>query len=180
LQASLTAYRQRLHDEIVDVFDPVTFLSSTENRVGTSHRSGVEAELAWQVAPALRLSANYSYLRATQPDSATDRQLYELRRPRHSGALAADGASGRWSYGASLAFVGAHLDREEVAPFGIVRLSSYWLAGARLAYAVKPGIELFGRISNLLDARYRDSAGYRTEGRGFYAGIRLAGRRSSP
>jgi vitamin B12 transporter len=180
LQASLTAYRQRLHDEIVDVFDPVTFLSSTENRVGTSHRSGVEAELAWQVAPALRLSANYSYLRATQPDSATDRQLYELRRPRHSGALAADGASGRWSYGASLAFVGAHLDREEVAPFGIVRLSSYWLAGARLAYAVKPGVELFGRISNLLDARYRDSAGYRTEGRGFYAGIRLAGRRSSP
>jgi vitamin B12 transporter len=180
LQASLTAYRQRLHDEIVDVFDPVTFLSSTENRVGTSRRRGVEADVAWQVAPAFRLSANYSYLRATQPDSVTDRQLYELRRPRHSGALAADGAIGRWSYGASLAFVGSHLDREEVAPFAIVRLSSYWLAGARLAYAVKPGVELFGRVSNLLDARYRDSAGYRTEGRGFYAGIRLAGRRSSP
>ena len=136
--------------------------------------------MAWQLAPAVRLSANYAYLRATQPDSVADRQLYELRRPRHSGALAADGSAGRWSYGASLAYVGARLDREEIAPFGVVRLESYWLAGARLAYAVKPGVELFGRVSNLLDARYRDSAGYRTEGRGLYAGIRLAGRRSSP
>jgi vitamin B12 transporter len=180
LQASLTAYRQRLHDEIVDVFDPATFLSSTENRVGTSRRSGVEADLAWQVAPALRLSANYSWLHATQPDNVTDRQLYELRRPRHSGSLAADGATGRWSYGASLAFVGAHLDREEVAPFAVVRLASYWLAGARVAYEVRPGVELFARASNLFDASYQDSAGYRTEGRGLYAGIKLAGRRSSP
>jgi vitamin B12 transporter len=180
LQASLTVYRQRLHDEIVDVFDPVTFLSSTENRVGTSRRSGVEAEVAWQVAPALWLSTNYSWLHATQPDNVTDRQLYELRRPRHSGSLAADGAAGRWSYGASLAFVGAHLDREEVAPFGVVRLASYCLAGARVAYAVRPGVELFARASNLFDATYQDSAGYRTEGRGLYAGVRLAGRRSSP
>jgi vitamin B12 transporter len=180
LQASLTAYRQRLHDEILDTFDPLTFLSSTENRNGTSRRSGVEAELAWQPVPALRLSASYSYLRATQPDNVSDRQLYELRRPRHSGSIAADGSTGRWTYGASLAFVGAHLDREEVFPFGVVRLGSYSLAGMRLGYAVKPGVELFARASNLFDARYQDSAGYRTEGRGLYAGIRLAGRRSSP
>jgi vitamin B12 transporter len=178
VQASLTGYRQRLHDEIVDIFDPATFLSSTENRDGASRRSGIEADVVWHPAPALRLSANYAYLRATQPDNVTDRQLYELRRPRHSGALAADGSAGPWSYGASLAFVGSHLDRDEVAPFAVVRLDSYWLAGARLAYAVKPGVELFGRVSNLFDARYRDSAGYRTEGRGLYAGIRLAGRRS--
>src|SRR3954453_2348766 len=36
VSASLTGYRQRLHDEIVDTFDPVTFLSSTINRDGTS------------------------------------------------------------------------------------------------------------------------------------------------
>jgi len=179
VQASLTGYEQRLHDEIVDVFDPVTFQSSTENRDGASHRSGIEAELAWQASDALRLSANSAWLHATQPDAATDRQLYELRRPRPSGAIAADGTSGRWSYGASLAFVGAHLDRQEVAPFAVVRLGSYWLAAARVAYALRPGVELFARASNLFDARYQDSAGYRTEGRGLYAGIRLAGRRSS-
>jgi vitamin B12 transporter len=180
VEASLTGYRQRLHDEIIDVFDPVTFLSSTANTDGTSHRSGIEAVVGWQIGPTLRLSANYAYLKATQPDSLADRQLQELRRPKHSGAIALDGAIGRWSYGASLAYVGSHLDREEIAPFGVVRLGSYWLAGARVAYAVRPGIELFARGSNLLDTRYEDSAGYRTEGRGLFAGIRLADRRSSP
>jgi vitamin B12 transporter len=180
LEASLTGYRQRLHDEIIDVFDPVTFLSSTTNTDGTSHRSGIEAVVGWQIGQALRLSANYTYLKATQPDSVTDRQLQELRRPKHSGALALDGAIGRWSYGASVAYSGSHLDRLEVAPFAIVRLKSYWLAGARVAYAVRPGIELFARGSNLLGTRYEDSAGYRTEGRGLFAGIRLADRRSSP
>ena len=178
--ASLTAYRQRLHDEIVDVFDPETFLSSTENREGTSRRWGIEAELAWQPLDALRLSANYAFLKSTQPDNSTDRQLEELRRPRHSGSIAADGSAGRWSYGASLAYVGSHLDRQEVAPFGIVRLDSYWLASARVAYGVSDGIELFARVSNLFDAKYEDSANYRTEGRGGFLGIRLAGRRSSP
>ena len=180
IAASLTAYRQRLHDEIVDVFDPVTFLSSTENRQGTSRRWGLEAEAAWQPSPALRLSANYVYLKATQPNAAIDRQLEELRRPKHSGSIAADGSSGPWSYGVSLAYVGSHLDREEVLPFGIVRLDSYWLGAARVAYAVAPRIQLFVRGSNLFDTRYEDSAGYRTEGRGLFAGIRLADRRSSP
>ena len=51
-----------------------------------------------------------------------------------------------------------------------VALGSYWLADARVAYAVRPGIELFARGSNLLDQRYQDVFGYRTEGRGLFAG----------
>jgi len=38
---------------------------------------------------------------------------------------------------------------------------------------VRPGIELYARASNLFGARYEDSVGYRTEGRGLFAGIRL-------
>lgn len=177
LQASLTAYRQRLHNEIVDVFYPI---STAQNSPGISRRSGIEAQLDWAVAPQLRLSANYAHLKATEPGSLPDSQLEERRRPAHSGSVALDGASGRWSYGASLAYVGSHLDRTEIYPYPVVRLDSYWLAGARVAYAVKPGLELFVRGSNLLDQIYQDSAGYRTEGRGLFGGIRLAGRRSSP
>lgn len=180
IAASVTAYRQILHDEIVDVFDPVTFQSSTENRDGTSRRWGIEAEFAWRPSPKLRLTATYAYLKASQPDAAADARLEELRRPNHSGSIAADGMAGRWSYGASLAFVGSHLDREEVLPFAIVRLDPYWLAAARVAYDLNPAIQLFARGSNLFDARYQDSAGYRTEGRGVFLGIRLADRRSSP
>ncbi len=154
--ASLTAFRQRLKDEIVETFDFDTFLSSTENRTSASRRRGIEAELAWQPSDALRLSANYAYLKASQPDNFSGSQLEEHRRPRHSGALQADGAVGRWSYGGSLAYVGSRLDREEVGNRAIVRLSPYWLASARVAYALTPALQLFVRGSNLLDDRYED------------------------
>lgn len=177
VEAALTGYRQRLHNEIVNVYYPI---STAQNSPGISRRAGIEAELGWRIAPQLRLSANYAFLKATEPGGLPDSELEERRRPAHSGAVALDGSSGRWSYGASLAYVGSHLDRTEIYPYPVVRLHSYWLAGARVAYAVKPGIGLFVRSSNLFDEDYEDSAGYRTEGRGLFAGIRLAGRRSSP
>ena len=179
-EASLTAYRQRLHDEIVDVADPTTFVQTTGNRDSVSRRSGIEAEAGWRFGGKLRLVANYAYLHATEPGNANERQVTELRRPKHSGAIAADGAAGRWSYGASISYTGAHLDRSDNFPFGLVRLPAYWLAGARVAYLVGPGVEIYARGSNLFGADYQDSAGYRTEGRGLFAGIRLrAGPRSS-
>ena len=180
LRGSLTLYRQRLSDEIIDVFNPATFLQTTANRDRNSHRSGLEAEVSWQVADRLRLTGSYAFLHATQPDAASGRRSIEARRPKHSGSIAADGAIGRWSYGASVAYVGAHRDIRDNFPFDEVRLGSYWLAGARIAYGLKPGLELFVRGSNLFDARYQDSFGYRTEGFGMFGGISLsADRRSS-
>ena len=176
VSAALTAYRQRLHNEIVDVFDFTTFLSSTENSSGVSHRSGIEAELGWQVSPQLRLRANYDFLHATQPSSVTGKQVRERRRPKHSGSVEADGTSGRWSYGGSISYASSHLDTLEVAPFGVVRVRPYWLASARVAYAVTPSFELFVRGSNLFNAHYQEVAGYHTEGRGLFGGIRLSGR----
>ena len=176
IRASLTGYRQRLTDEIVDVFDPATFLASTINRDSKSRRSGVEAEFVWQLGDVLRLGANYSYLKASEPDGAS--QAREIRRPKHSGSLALDGTSGRFTYGASLAFTGARRDTNfEVFPSQPVRLGSYWLGGARIAYAVTPKLELFARAANAFDEHYQDVFGYRTEGRSLYAGIRLADRR---
>ena len=180
IDASLTGYKQKLHDEIVDAFDPTTGLFSTANRHETSRRSGIEATFGWRLGSQLRLSANYAYLHATEPDDATLTQVHELRRPKHSGSVAFDGTSGKLTYGASLAYVGRHLDQRDTFPFDRVGLGSYWLADGRIAYAVRPGIELFARMSNALDQHYQDVFGYRTEPRAIYAGIRLAGRRSSP
>lgn len=180
VQASVTGFRQKLHDEIVDIFDFDTFLFSTANRSATSRRSGIEAELAWQPSEKLRLSAAYAYLNATQPDDATLTEVHELRRPKHSGSVGADGELGRLTYGASLAYVGRHFDQRDTFPFDRVALGSYWLADARLAYRIGKGVDLFARGSNLLDQRYEDVFGYRTEGRAVYAGISLrAGPRSS-
>jgi len=174
--ASLTGYRQRLYDEIVN---NATF-TSVLNAPGSSRRSGIEATVDWQLGEALRLSANYAYLKATQPDAVTGERATETRRPKHSGSVAADGSIGHVTYGASLAYVGKHLDNRDTFPFDRVTLGSYWLADARVAYAVAPGVELFARGANLLDQHYQDVFSYRTEGRGLFAGIRLADRRSSP
>ena len=171
--ALLSIYRQRLSNEIVDVFG---FPSTTINRAENSRRSGLEAEVGWQSGEALRLTANYAYLNATQPAGLL--QIREVRRPRHSGSIALDGAWLRLSYGASIAFTGTHDDENfDVFPSQIVHLHAYWLVGARLSYAVSNRIELFARAANAFDARYQDVFGYRTEGRSLYVGIRLADRR---
>lgn len=170
--ASLTAYRQRLHDEIVN---NSTF-TSVLNSPGISKRSGIEATADWNFGKELRLSANYAYLKATQPDPVTGEQQTEARRPKHSGSVAADGSVGRFSYGASLAYVGQHIDNRDTFPFDRLTLGSYWLADARVAYAIRRGIELFARGSNLLNQHYEDVFSYRTEGRAAYLGVRLSGR----
>ena len=168
--AALTAYRQHLRDEIVDVFDPATFLSSTVNRSEKSRRSGIEAHVDWSAGDRLRLSANYAYLNATEPGD-----VREARRPRHSGSVSADGETGRFTYGISLAYTGDRIDTDfESFPFRRVTLDSYWLAGARVAYNIAERVQLFARAANAFDADYQDALGYRTEGRSLYAGIRLA------
>jgi vitamin B12 transporter len=175
LEGSLTLYRQRLSDEIVDLFDPATFLSTTANRDENSRRSGLEAEFGWALGQRLRLTGNYSYLRATEPSQSGNSQLREVRRPKHSGAVALDGASGRLSYGVSLAYTGARRDMNfDIWPPQAVRLGAYWLGGARIAYDVGRNAELFGRVANAFDENYEDVVGHRTEGRSAYAGIRLA------
>jgi vitamin B12 transporter len=175
--AAITGYRQRLRDEIVDLFDFSTFQSTTVNKTSVSNRSGAEAEIGWQLGKTLRLSAVYAYVDATEPESMLPGQLREVRRPRHSGSVALDGRRGRLTYGASIFYVGERSDIDfDLFPAERVRLKPYWLAGARLSYAVRPGLELFARASNLLDADYQDVFGYRTEGRGIFAGLRLGGR----
>jgi len=170
LSVALTAYRQRLRDEIVDIFDPSTFLSSTVNRSEKSRRSGIEAQVDWNVADRLHLKANYAYLNATEPGD-----VREARRPRHSGSVSADGELGRLTYGVSLAYTGDRIDTDfESFPFRRVTLDSYWLAGARIAFNVADRVQLFARAANAFDADYQDALGYRTEGRSLYAGIRLA------
>lgn len=176
-QASVTGYRQRLHDEIVDVFDPATFLSSTANRTGSSRRSGAEAEIQWRLGDTLRLRANYAYLHATEPDSISAAQVREVRRPRNSGSITVDGSTGKFGYGAAIAYTGERSDTDfDVYPARTVSLHPYWLADARLSYRLAHGIDLFARVANAFGAHYQDAYGYRTQGRSLYAGLRLSGR----
>ena len=174
VNASLTAYRQRLHDEIATIFPPPTFLGTTINLDSESQRQGIEAEFGWKLGDQLRLGASYAYLDATEPDTSSGAQVREHRRPKHSGSVTIDGASGRLNYGASIAYVGRHFDSRDTFPFDAVALSSYWLADARLGYSIRPGIEVYARMANALNEKYQDVFSYRTEPRAVYAGVRFS------
>jgi vitamin B12 transporter len=58
-----------------------------------------------------------------------------------------------------------------------VTLGSYWLATARVAFSVTRRVQLFARVTNALNQKYQDVFSYRTEPRGIYVGLRLAGSR---
>jgi len=171
---SLTYYHQRLKDEIVDVFDPSTFLSSTVNASGKSERQGIEVEGHYQPSDAIHLTATYAWLDASEP-SVGGRQLDEQRRPKNSGNVALDGTHGRLTYGAAIAYTGGRIDTDfDVFPSQRVRLGAYWLASAQVAYRIIEPIEMYVRIANAFDADYQDVVGYRTEGRSIHAGVRVA------
>jgi vitamin B12 transporter len=172
-RGALTYYRQRLRHEIVDVF--AFPLSTTANADGASRRQGMEAEVHFTPSDALRLSATYAFLDASEPRGPSGAQLREQRRPRHSGSVAIDGTKDRISYGAAIAYSGAHGDTNfDVFPAERIRLSPYWLASARLGYRVIDAVELHVRVANAFDDDYQDVFGYRTEGRSIHAGVRLA------
>ena len=172
--AALTGYRQRLRGEIVSIFPAPHYVQTTINARGTSHRDGIEAELGWSPSSALRLHAQGAYLHATEPNGL-GQQIKEVRRPKWSGALLADGEQGKLSYGASLAYTGAHSDTDfDNYPYPRVLLGGYVLAAARIGYRVSPHAELFARVANAFDRHYQDVLGYRPSGRSINGGIRLA------
>ncbi len=173
LGAAVTYYRQRLRHEIIDIF--AFPLSTTANAEGTSRRQGIEVKADYAPSEALRFSASYAYLDASEPRGPGGSQVKEQRRPRHSGSVALDGTQGRLSYGAAVTYSGAHLDTNfDTFPAQRVRLSAYWLASARIAYRIADPVELHLRVANAFDDRYQDVFGYRTEGRSVHAGVRLA------
>lgn len=174
LSGSLTYYHQRLKDEIVDVFDPSTFLSSTTNASGNSKRQGIELEGNYHRSDALRLTVTYAWLDASEP-SISGGQLKEQRRPKHSGSVALDGTRDRLTYGVTIAYTGDRTDTNfDVFPATRVRLGAYWLASAQLAYRIIDPVEAHVRVANAFDGDYQDVAGYRTEGRSIHAGVRVA------
>jgi len=172
---SLTGFSNRLRNEVVATFDPMTFLSSAANADGKSRRDGFEIAAGWRHAPWLNLEANYTFLDSGEQPSAGAAVTREVRRPRHSANLIGWGESGRFSWSASLAYVGSRRDSDfDLFPAPVVRLEPYVLASARVAYRMLPQVELYARVENGVDAGYQDVVGYNTPGRTIYAGVRVA------
>lgn len=175
LAFGMTGFSSRLRNEIVDTFDPNTFLSGTANATGRSKRDGIELSASWRHADWLNVEANYTWLDAGEQRVAGTAQVREVRRPRSTANLFAWGEAGRLSWGASLAYVGTRLDTDfDLFPAAVVRLHDYVLGSVRLSYRILQELELYARMENAFDADYQDVVGYNTPGRTVYAGLRVA------
>jgi vitamin B12 transporter len=171
---AVSVFTARLKDEIVDVFDPATFRSTTANATGTSRRRGFEARGQLRLSRAANLFLSYTWLDATEQQVAGGLLVREVRRPRHSAGFGGHGEAGRFTWGATLAWSGARRDIDfDLFPAQPVRLGSYFLASAQLGWRVSRRIEAYVRAENAFDARYQDVVGYRTAGRTAYAGLRV-------
>jgi vitamin B12 transporter len=172
VSAEIVAFSNRLQDEIV-YSGLADFRYTYVNAEGTSRRRGIELSGEWRPLPGLRLNGNYTLIDAREPGlSGEARTPQEVRRPRHAASLSGDYRSGAVTLGGSIAYVGRRRDID-FDVFTPVRLDDYVLAGARIAYAVTGGIELFGRVDNAFDSVYQDVVGYATQGRTVYAGLRF-------
>lgn len=75
--------------------------------------------------------------------------------------------AGPWGFGAKLRFSGTRTDNAA----GVKELASYSVIDLNVSYKMTPDIKLFGRIDNLLDAKYETVYGYRQPGAGVFVGL---------
>ena len=162
-------------DEIVDVYDPRPSSRRPINRAATSRRSGVEAEGGWQPATGCGCRRNYAFLHATQPDACR-----VASRPSCAGPGTADRLRRRHGGAVELWRLARLCRRASRSPRQLPLRrgppDSYWLADARVAYAVTPGVEMFARgVEPVRCQIIRIRPATAPKARGLFAGIRLGG-----
>lgn len=174
------------------VFDVTYFSAELENKIapnpgfvptlinlpGTSQRDGVEVSAKLRIVPGITLGASYTYLDATDPDGAR-----EVRRPPHSGRVDLDArfADGRGRFHFAAIYNGRMNDlafRVGPTPLDpwtneIVGLDAIWRLSAAVSYKIRPDLEVFGRVENILDDRGQEVFGFAQPGVAAYGGLRL-------
>jgi vitamin B12 transporter len=155
-------------------FDPVIGNFTAINLPGESTREGVEISARYKVAPNLTLGGAYTFLDARDPNGGR-----EVRRPPHSarGDVTYTFHGGRGTATLTAIYNGRMEDRAFELPFffptSIVPLDPYWLINATASYKVQRGVEVFGRVENLLNQHYQEVFGFESAPIAAYAGVKL-------
>ncbi len=171
----ITAFRNRIRNLIAGVAsptaaDPFRFIAANINRARTQ---GVEIGLDLPLARGVRGVVNQTFL-------GTDAAPKLLRRPGFN--TTADLIARRDKISADLGFVaqGRRFDNDFQDPAfggtgrGAGIYGGYTRFDLTLGYDVRPGLEIYGRVQNILDRDYEEAAGFRAVGRNFVIGLRTA------
>lgn len=111
---------------------------------------GADADLAWQISPALLLEGTVSYVRGKRRDIADN--IYRIAPLNGRAALTWDG--GAWSVTGEV--IGAARQDKVSATNGEAASPGWVAANLWFALDLAPGLSLGGGIENLLDRRYAD------------------------
>ena len=161
LSVNALAFHAVLDDEIDGfAFAPDVGGFTARNIDGESRRTGAELTADAEFG-AMRLGANVAWVDATEEGER------EVRRPRLLASVALDARlGGGLTSHLSILHNGAQLDRDfSTWPATTVRLGSFRLVRASLAWAVTPRWTTRLTVDNLTDADYATVYGYRSPGR---------------
>ena len=172
LNVGVTAF----HRDTVNQIDFLSCFGSTNPRcssrpfgfydnIARTRAQGIEAFIEARPTATLIVTANYSYIDAT--NRVTGAPL--LRRPKNSINAGIDWTPRAWlKLGASVQMVSDSVDGFG----GGIALDGYTLASVRAAVPIGNQFELYGRIENLTNERYETVSGYGTPGRNAHVGVR--------
>jgi vitamin B12 transporter len=156
------------HNAIRNLIDDNATFTSYAN-FGRAHTEGVESFIALQPIEAVSLRLDYTYTEAE--DDILKEEL--LRRPRDKWNLDARWqATRQLSLDLNLLSVSSWIDGNR--QFTIPRLTApgYTTVDLAAGYDVTAEVTVYGRITNLADARYENPTGFQHPGRGVFAGVR--------
>jgi vitamin B12 transporter len=142
---------------------------TTDINVGRAVTQGVESFVSYEPLRTLAFRLDYTYTQAT--DDIAHEEL--LRRPKHKGSLnTAWQATSRLSLSATLLSVSSWVDGNR--DFSIQRLNAagYTTVDLAAGYDVTSHLNVYVRISNLLDRHYENPTGFLQPSIGAFAGIK--------
>jgi len=158
-------FDQRIDDAIY--FDLATYSGYLQD-VGQSVSKGVELSARLALGAQWLLQTNYTYNDTERPDGSQ-----RILRPRNLGNMQLT-----WhSADERLQVHGYYrLSRNTQDSAGGIAVALDDIATADItgSFALRPSIELYGRVENLFDADYEEILGYYTAGRAAYVGVRVS------
>jgi outer membrane receptor protein involved in Fe transport len=191
----VTYFFNRFTDQIVVLGGSLTNLSTFQSaNLANSRAQGMETSLRVRATRSLEFGAEYTFL-STSILALEGANLAPfpfrvgqplLRRPRHSGGYNVTWHRGRLMLNTHAYLRGAVLDLEPnlgsyactPPPLGpglpcMFTNKGYIAADCGFAYRLPRGVEIYGRLNNLLNQRYEESFGYPALPLNFLAGIKF-------
>ncbi len=158
------------HNQVHDLIEENASFTSLAN-VGHARAYGVESFAAYAPMRTLALRVDYTYTRAWDEDAGQEL----LRRPRHKLSAQADWRPmPRLQLSGTLVHLGSWSDANR--DFSVPRLTApgYTLVDVGASYDLGRKVTVYGRVTNLGDARYENPTGFLGPSRGVFAGLRAA------